>query len=67
MNWVDKPVAAGDEKSVAGLTAGSSFQDYRIADVGITGDTATSTENDSKDSKTSMQIHSKGTAANGSR
>jgi hypothetical protein len=36
VNWVDKPVAAGDEKSVAGLTAGSSFQDYRIASVGIT-------------------------------
>jgi hypothetical protein len=51
VNWVGKPVAAGDEKSVAGLTAGSSFQDYRIADVGITGDTATSTETDSNDSK----------------
>ena len=35
MNWVDKPVAAGDEKSVAGLTAGSSFQDYRITAIDI--------------------------------
>ena len=47
-------MAAGDEKSVAGLTAGSSFQDYRIADVGITGDTATATENDSDASKITM-------------
>jgi hypothetical protein len=56
VNWVDKPVAAGDEKSAAGLTAGSSFQDYRIASVGIPSRAtlATATENDSDASKTTM-------------
>eukprot|EP01051_Picozoa_sp_SAG22_P000273 SAG22_NODE_6_length_41368_cov_49.702222_16_plen_579_part_00 len=34
VNWVDKPVEEGQSKSLAGLTAGSSFEDYRIAKVG---------------------------------
>ena len=36
MNWVDKPVLPGAEKSLAGVTAGSSYQDYRIAAVSVT-------------------------------
>lgn len=36
VNWIDKPVAEGEVKSVTGLTSGSSFQDYRIGQVSIT-------------------------------
>ena len=36
VNWATKPAVEGAEKSVgAGLTAGSSFQDYRITAVDI--------------------------------
>ena len=36
MSQVDKPVAEGETKSLAGLTAGSSFQDYRIGNADVT-------------------------------
>ena len=36
VNWVTKPVKEGEVASLAGLTAGSSFQDYRIDTAEVT-------------------------------
>ena len=35
VNWANKPVPDGEEKSISGMTAGSSFQDYRLLSVDV--------------------------------
>ena len=35
LNWVDKPLTEGETKALAGLTAGSTFQDYQIQGITV--------------------------------